>query len=476
LTLVADEPAGTPSPPQPSASASPSRVRPEAVRAYDIRGIYGVQVRDADAHALGLSYAAAARLQGLSRIGVGYDGRLSSPALETSLVDGLVAGGMDVRRVGLCPTPELGFLVRSAGLDGAVMVTASHNPPDENGFKVLLGCERVHGDGLATLVGTQGQPVPGGSSGLDPIRADYLAELVRAADGLKPLKIAWDCGNGATSDVVRALTPRLPGEHILLFAEVDGRFPNHHPDPAVARNLVDLQAAVLSHGCDLGVAFDGDGDRIGVVDDAGEIIWADQVLLFLAQDLLARRPGAAVVADVKSSRVLFDGVTAAGGRAVMAPSGYVLIREAMLREGALLAGELSGHVFFADEWDGTDDAVYAAIRVAQALGRTGASLSDFRKGLPATCATPELRIPCPEARKAAVVSEVAERLKASGARVDPVNGVRVDTDDGWWLLRASGTEPKLTCRAEASDRAGLERLTEALRRQLALSGVEAPGL
>jgi phosphomannomutase len=445
------------------------------VRAYDIRGKVPAHIEVGDARALGLAYAAEARKRGLSRIGVGRDGRTTSPGLEAALVAGLVSGGMRVTRIGLGPTPMLAFAVRRLGLDGGVMVTASHNPPDENGFKLLLGADRIHGEALAALAATTGQPAPGGGADDMEVLDAYVARLAEAAGEARPLRIAWDCGNGATGPAVQRLAARLPGEHVLLHAGVDGRFPNHHPDPAVEANLADLRAAVRTHGCDVGLAFDGDGDRVGVVDEEGEVIWADQLLLYLARELLEANPGATVVADVKSSSLLFDGVRAAGGRAVMAPSGYVLVREAMRREGALLGGELSGHIFYADRWDGTDDGLYVAARLLCALsknlGRGGAGLAAFRRALPRAVTTPELRIPCPEPRKSEVVAEVAARLRAKGLDLDPALGLRVDSADGWWLLRASGTEPKLTLRCEGRDAAALARVKAALAEELAAAGL-----
>jgi phosphomannomutase len=290
---------------------------------------------------------------------------------------------------------------------------------------------------------------------------------------MAPLKVAWDCGHGAAGPLVERIAPLLPGRHVLLNTAVDGRFPAHHPDPALAGNLSQLAEAVVAGGCDLGVAFDGDGDRLGVVDADGRILWADQLLLLLARDLLARRPGACVVADVKCSRVLFEGVAAAGGRCVRAPSGYVRVREALRREGAALGGELSGHIFFAEGSPGGDDAVYAAIQAFQAISRVQGGLRAFRDSLPPSFATPELRIPCADARKRQVVAEVAKRLAAAGAVRDPWSGVRMETADGWWLLRASGSEAKLTARCESVHPDGLERLRAELRRQLQLSGVEA---
>jgi len=452
-------------------SAAPSGFNLAAVRSYDIRGVVGRDLGEADARWLGGAYAAQARRRGLSRIGVGRDGRLSSPALEAALVEGLVAGGMAVTRIGLGPTPQLAFAVRTLGLEGGVMVTASHNPPPENGFKVLLGAERIHGEALRALVATPPEPASGGSVRTASVSEAYVAALAEGADRLAPLKVAWDCANGATGEVLERLVARLPGEHVLLNTAIDGRFPAHHADPTVEANMRDLQRAVVENRCDLGVAFDGDGDRIGAVDGSGAMVWADQLLLLLAADLLRDHPGAVVTADVKSSRVFFDGAAALGGRPVMTPSGYVLVRDAMRREGALLGGELSGHVFYNDGWDGTDDALYVAVRLLQALARSGRSLAQFRASLPPTVVTPEFRIPCAGDRRR-LVAEVGERLDAAGVEINRADGLRVTTPDGWWLLRASGTESKLTVRCESADKHGLERLMTEVRRQLRLSGVE----
>ncbi|HEY8618334.1 phosphomannomutase/phosphoglucomutase [Phenylobacterium sp.] len=474
LEALDDTGAGAAWPAAGAAAPGPlGRIRPEAVRAYDIRGVAGRDIDRAGAYALGLSYATAAREAGLARVGVGRDGRMSSPAFEQALVWGLMDGGLSVERIGLGPTPMLGWAVRKLGLDGAIMVTASHNPPGENGFKILLGEQRVHGARLKALVEGATVERGGGAAHRVSVLETYVEDLARAAADMAPLKVAWDCGNGATGPVVERLVRRLPGEHRLLNAHVDGRFPAHHPDPAVAENLVQLAEVVLAEGCDLGVAFDGDGDRIGVVDAQGRILWADQLILLLARDLLARRPGATVVADVKCSKVLFDGVRQAGGRALISPSGYVHVREAIQAEGALLGGELSGHIFFADGWGGVDDALYAAVQTFLAVSRLPGGLASFRDSLPPTFTTPELRIPCPEARKAEVVAEVARALAEEGAVFDPALGLRVEGPDGWWLLRASGTEPKLTCRCESLHPDGLERLRVELKRRLAGCGLDA---
>jgi phosphomannomutase len=386
-------------------------------------------------------------------------------------MNGLVSGGAAVEAVGVGPTAMLAFAARFRDVDGWAMVTASHNPAGENGFKLKLGEERVHGVALRRLVARQGDYAPGGNVVSAPVLHAYVDALAAAADGMAPLKIAWDCGNGATGPVVERLAPRLPGGGCVLNARVDGRFPSHHPDPAVASNLAELARTVVQEGCDLGVAFDGDGDRLGVVDQQGQVIWSDQLLLLLAEQELRDQPGAAIAADVKCSSILFSGIEALGGRAVLAPSGYVNVHEAMQRSGAVLAGEFSGHIVFADSWRGADDALYAAIRTFHAVSRTRGGLAGFRSRLPKTFATPELRIPCPEERKDAVVREAARRLADHGADYDPKLGLRVSTPQGWWLLRASGTESMLSCRCEADSPEGLESLEAMLELQLRMSGV-----
>ena len=446
-----------------------ARINPEAIRSYDLRGVVGRQLDLGDARQLGLAYATWVRALGLRRIAVGRDGRLSSPDLERALVEGLVAGGMLVHRIGLGPTPQLHYAVHAYGLDGAIMVTGSHNPREENGFKLMIRMEPVHGETLRALVAGAASRATGGTSVDFPVSQAYVARLqsqVRAGR----LTVVWDCGNGAVGALIKRLTQTLPGRHFLLNARVDGHFPAHHPDPAVAANLRELRSMVLAHEADLGIAFDGDGDRLGVVDESGTIVWPDQVLSLLATEALRAAPGACIVGDVKSSRVLFEEIARLGGRPVMAPSGYVRVREAMQREHAPLAGEMSGHVFFAECWQGTDDALFAAVRLLDCVAHRGGTLGEFRRSLPPTAATPELRIPCLEARKPEVLRRVAERLAAAGAQVDTTDGLRVTEPDGWWLLRASGTEAKLTIRCEAADEIGLERLRAAVAAHLQACG------
>ncbi|HTT78322.1 MAG TPA: phosphomannomutase/phosphoglucomutase, partial [Stellaceae bacterium] len=304
---------------------------------------------------------------------------------------------------------------------------------------------------------------------------EYVARVAQDYDGGRGgLAVAWDCGNGATGEVVSALVKRLPGRHTLLNATIDGTFPAHHPDPTVAENLVQLQEAVAAGRCDIGIGFDGDGDRIGVVDAAGRILWGDQILLVLARDVLARHPGAPILADVKASQVLFDEIARAGGRPVMMQTGHSLIKARLALEGAPLAGEMSGHIFFAEGWYGFDDAVYVAVRLLGVLARAKESLAAMIDRLPPVFNTPELRLPCEEARKFAVVGEVKARLRARGAALVDIDGVRVTTPDGWWLLRASNTQAIVVVRAEAASRDGLDRVKRQLAAELAASGLALP--
>jgi phosphomannomutase len=302
----------------------------------------------------------------------------------------------------------------------------------------------------------------------------YVARLAQDYRGARSLFVAWDAGNGATGEALAKLTERLPGRHILLNETIDGRFPAHHPDPTEPKNLVQLQETVRREGCDLGIAFDGDGDRIGVVDGQGRILWGDQFMVVLASEVIAARPGATVIADVKASQVLFDEIARMGGTPLMWRTGHSLIKTKMAELGAPLAGEMSGHIFYADRYYGYDDALYAAVRLLSILASGKDSLGAWRDRLPSVVNTPELRFPCAESRKFAVVEEVRERLTRSGAEMSAVDGVRVRSKDGWWLLRASNTQDVLVARAEAKDEAALGRLKALLSDQLRASGITPP--
>jgi len=450
------------------------RFDPTTLREYDIRGIVGQTLGPDDARAIGRGFGTVVRRAGGSRVTVGRDGRTSSPVLEDALVEGLVAAGIEVVRIGLGPTPMLYFSVHELGADGGVMITGSHNPPDYNGFKMMLADRPFYGADIRALgeAAARGDWESGtGSQSSHDLRERYVARLLEGFAG-PALRVGWDCGNGAAGEVLSRLVARLPGEHHVLFAEIDGRFPNHHPDPTVEANLADLRALVAEKGLDMGIAFDGDGDRIGAIDSKGRVVWGDQLLAIYAEALLKELPGATIIADVKASKTLFDRVRALGGRPLMWKTGHSLIKAKMKEEGAPLAGEMSGHIFFRHRWYGFDDALHAAVRLIETVGALGRPLAELRDCLPAVVNTPELRFPCSEARKFAVVEEVRARLALLGADVDSTDGVRVTTADGWWLLRASNTQDVLVARAEASDEAALARLVGAIDEALATAGVE----
>jgi phosphomannomutase len=424
---------------------------PSALREYDVRGIVGKSLGPADATAIGRGFATRVRGIGGTRVAVGYDGRLSSPALEAALVAGLVAGGVDVVRIGLGPSPMLYFAEATLEVDGGIHVTGSHNPAEYNGFKMVLRHAPFFGDDiqdLAALAASGAWSEGAGMVTTVDLRDAYVSRLMAGYAG-GAFRIGWDTGNGAAGPVIEALVKLLPGEHHVIFAEVDGNFPNHHPDPTEESNLADLKRLVTKNNLDFGLAFDGDGDRIGAVDALGRVIWGDQILSILVEPALREHPGASIVADVKSSQALFDRITALGGKAVMAPTGHSLMKTAMTRTGAPLGGELSGHLFFAGDYYGFDDAAYAAVRLIRAVHLSGQSLTALHDAMPALVATPDLRFPVDDAEKFAVVDAVVARLAREGAVVDLTDGARVTTPDGWWLLRASNTQAMLTVRAEA---------------------------
>jgi phosphomannomutase len=453
------------------------RFHPTILREYDVRGIVGETLSPADARALGRAFGTVTRRDGGRRVAVGYDGRESSPVFEQALIEGLRSSGVDVVGIGLGPTPMLYFAVKHLGADAGVMVTGSHNPPHYNGFKMLGMGGAFYGQAIRALgeIAAAGAFESGsGSFERRDVFDAYVERLLVDYDGDRPLAVGWDAGNGVAGPAMAALAARLPGRHVLLNEVVDGLFPNHHPDPTVLENLKQLQDAVARDRLDLGIAFDGDGDRIGVIDGKGRVLWGDQIMMLLARDVLASRPGATIIADVKASQALFDEVERLGGQPLMWRTGHSLIKAKMAEVGAPLAGEMSGHIFFADRYYGYDDALYAAVRLLGVVSRSGGSLAALRDGLPKMINTPELRFPCDEARKFRVIEEVKARLFEARAKVNDVDGVRVDTADGWWLLRASNTQDVLVARCEARTEDGLARLKRTLVDQVKRSGVEPP--
>ena len=447
---------------------------PTILREYDIRGIVGETLTEADAYALGRTYAALALEEGARRIAVGRDGRTHSGMLEAALIRGLTEGGIDVVQIGMGPSPMLYFATHYLDVQGGMQVTGSHNPADYNGFKLLLKGRSVFGGEIQEIGkrAARGDWTSGNGSVEEvDIREAYADRLLEGFSG-KPFRIGWDAGNGAAGPVLDMLVERLPGQHFTILTEVDDRFPNHHPDPTVEKNLEDLKRLVADKQLDFGIAFDGDGDRIGAVDGKGRVIWGDQLLMILAEPVLNALPGATLIADVKASQTFFDRVAELGGKPLMWKTGHSLIKSKMKETGAPLAGEMSGHIFFKHRWYGFDDALYAAVRLIEAVSASGKSLTELKDAMPQALATPEMRFQVDEVRKFAIVDEVRERLSSDGAKVDATDGVRVSTADGWWLLRASNTQDVLVARAEAGEQAGLERLVAQIDAQLAQSGVQ----
>ncbi|NMM44666.1 phosphomannomutase/phosphoglucomutase [Rhodospirillaceae bacterium KN72] len=458
-------------------SAIGHRFDPSILREYDIRGIVGQTLTASDALALGRTMGTIA-VAGSGRIAVvGYDGRMSSPMMEEELCRGLASCGLYVMRIGLVPTPCLYFATKMLNASLGIMVTGSHNPSNYNGFKIVLNGLPFYGAEIKRLRDLAARGVwaraEGGAVEGEALGA-YAARLALDYTSRVGLKVGWDPGNGAACPVVLRLAHRLPGEHMLINETVDGTFPAHHPDPTVEENLEQLKDLVLKEELDIGLAFDGDGDRIGVVDDKGRVVWGDQLLAILARDVLKKKPGSKILADVKASQVLFDEIERLGGVPVMCPTGHSIIKSKMIATQAPLAGEMSGHIFFADKYYGYDDALYTAVRLLALLAEGGKKISELVDELPKMVNTPEIRIDVDDSRKFAVVDEVKERLEADGAMVDGTDGVRVSAEGGWWLLRASNTQPALVARCEAPDADSLQALKKQVVSQLKASGVGIP--
>ncbi|MCB1651148.1 MAG: phosphomannomutase/phosphoglucomutase [Alphaproteobacteria bacterium] len=452
---------------------------PIILREYDIRGQIGKNLGPEDAYALGLAFGTFVRRRGGKEkvtICVGYDGRHSSPELSESLIKGLMKSGSDVKMIGLGPTPMLYFTVKDLHAEAGVMITGSHNPSDYNGFKMTLQDGPVFGaliQEIGALAAAGDFERGDGTLERLDVKDRYVARLLQDFTGGRPLKVAWDAGNGAAGEILKKLTDQLPGEHIVLFDEIDGDFPNHHPDPTVDKNLIDLQRAVTENGCDLGIAFDGDGDRIGVIDEKGTVLRCDILMTIYAREVLRNHSGAAIIGDVKCSQVMFDEIARLGGQPIMWKTGHSLIKDKIAETGAPLAGELSGHIFFADKYYGFDDALYCAVRLLNDVCESDGALSSLTKDLPVLFNTPEIRIEVDGDEKFQIVPRIIENLKnnlPAGMALDDIDGVRISNNHGWWLLRPSNTQDVLVCRAEADSEEHLERL-----KQMILQEVEKVG-
>lgn len=443
---------------------------PHILREYDIRGTFGKTLNPQDAYEVGIRLADQLPLQ--ATVCVARDGRLSSPTLLDQLVRGLMMGGCHVMDLGVGPTPMLYYGVKFLGADAGIMVTGSHNPPSENGLKITLKDRPFYGEdikNLAQVVPSRHSPV--GTLTVKDIQESYVSRLLKnETPGVRDVKAVWDPGHGAASAIVASLLPRLPGDHTLINGIIDGRFPAHHPDPSVKENLTQLIDEVKRQGAEVGIAFDGDGDRIGVVDTHGNSLWGDQLMFLYSRDVLARHPRATVIADVKTTQLLFDEIKRLNGKPHMAPTGHSLIKVEMAKTGALLAGEMSGHMFFADDYYGYDDGIYAAIRLLRYLAHSEMTLAEYIAALPKAFSTPEIRLPCSDAEKFDCVAAIQAQVQEHD--VITVDGVRVNTPDGWLLVRASNTQPMIVARCESQSPEGLEKLEGYLNKLLTNVGVQ----
>ncbi len=447
---------------------------PTILREYDIRGQLGKNLSEDDAFAVGCAFGTYVRRKNGKRVCVGYDGRESSPIFADAMIAGLTSTGLDVEAIGLGPTPMLNFAVKDSHADAGVMITGSHNPSDYNGFKMTLQSGPVYGEMIQELgrIAATGDFETGhGKVTTIDIQDKYVARLLRDIMPLKDMKVAWDCGNGAGGEIVRRVVRQLPGEHILLFDEIDGNFPNHHPDPTVDENLADLIRVVREQKCDLGIAFDGDADRVGAVDEQGNIMRCDTLMIVYAKDVLTRHPGATIIGDVKCSQVMFDEIARMGGKPIMWKTGHSLIKAKMAEEKSPLSGELSGHIFFGDGWYGFDDGIYCALRLIKEVDKASGPASSLIAHLPHIYNTPEIRFEVDEAHKFDLVARIVASVKAQAKNnpdltVNDIDGIRVKTPEGWWLIRASNTQNVLVTRAEASSQAALEQLKSMVQQEV----------
>ncbi|MFO0706551.1 MAG: phosphomannomutase/phosphoglucomutase [Nitrospira sp.] len=454
-------------------------------REYDLRGIVGKELTEEIAERVGRAYCTHVRPRGVKRVSVGRDGRLSSPALHRALVKGLLAGGLDVVDIGICPSPLVYFSLFHLPVDGGIMITGSHNAAEYNGFKICVGKEAIHGEEIQELrrVMEKGQFVSGqGTLSEHPIIPDYLAYLKKSFAGVNAgrLHVVIDCGSGAAALVAKQALELLGCKVTGLYCELDGRFPHHHPDPTVLENLSDLMRAVTHHKADLGIGYDGDADRIGTVDEHGDVLWGDRLMVVYSRDILASRPGSTIISEVKASQSLYDDIGKRGGRPVMWKTGHSLIKAKMKEEKAVLAGEMSGHMFFADRYFGYDDAIYASCRLVEILAKSGKPMSALVADLPPTTVTPEIRVDLPDTIKFDVVQRVRDRFEGyvttkQGLGPDrrrvrqlvTIDGVRAIFDDGWGLIRASNTQPALVLRFEAVSAQTLNAIRAIVESELA---------
>jgi phosphomannomutase/phosphoglucomutase len=439
-------------------------VDPTIFREYDIRGLTATMLTPEAVELVGRAYAKYAGERGAKKVTVGQDCRESSPVLAAALLRGLTRGGLDVIDVGVVATPMQYFSLFHYDADGGIMITGSHNPPEYNGLKISIGKSTVHGDDIQAFkriieADTFKDAATPGTVENRPIEAAYIEYCTTNIKlGPRKLKVVADAGNGTAGPFCVPIMEKLGVEVIPLFCDMDATFPNHHPDPTVEKNLQDLIAAVRKHGADVGLAYDGDADRLGAVDEQGNILWGDQMMILFSRSVLAERPGAAIVGEVKCSQTLYDDIAARGGRPIMWRTGHSLIKEKMKEEKAELAGEMSGHIFFKHRFFGFDDGIYSGLRLLEILSNTDKPMSRLLEDVPKTFSTPELRLDCPEEIKFKLVAAVTQHFKDLKHQVIDIDGARVVFPDGWGLIRASNTQPLLVLRFEALTEARLHEI------------------
>lgn len=446
----------------------PHPLATEIFRAYDIRGIVDEQLSDAMLYHIGLAVGTQVKRNGEDSIAVGADGRLSSPRLSQALMAGLADTGCRVLNLGAVPTPVLYFGVKTLGTASGIMLTGSHNPSNYNGCKIVIGGHTLANDSIIALydlIKLQDYELGIGAIEehiIDQVYRDRIDSDVKLA---RPLKVVLDAGNGIAGDIAPKLFKQLGCDVIPLFCEVDGNFPNHHPDPGKPANLVDLQAAVAKHKADIGLAFDGDGDRVGVITETGQMIYPDKLLMLFAEDVISRNPQAEIIYDVKCTRLLEPFIQSKGGVPTMWKTGHSLIKSKMIETGALLAGEMSGHIFFKERWYGFDDGIYSAVRLCEILASTSESASAMFRRFPEDVSTPEINIQVTEEEKFDLVTQLQSAHFPTG-KVSTIDGIRVDYVDGWGLVRASNTTPVLVLRFEGQNQAVLQRIKEEFQHHL----------
>jgi len=435
-------------------------MNPEIYREYDIRGVIGEDIGEDEFVTIGRGFGTYFNQVGEKTIVVGRDCRLSSPTIKDDVAEGLINSGCNVVDIGICPTPILYFALRHLKADGGIMITASHNPPEYNGFKVCSGFDTIYGEEIQKLrqIIEKADFVSGkGTYSSHEITESYIERITRDITVNPGIKVGFDAGNGTAGPVGVAILQSLGCELHDLYCDMDGSFPNHEPDPTVLDNMRDLIKEVKEHSLAVGIGVDGDGDRIGVVDSAGDIVFGDMLLLLFARDVLDNHPGATIISEVKCSDRLYKDIEAHGGNAIMWKTGHSLIKSKMKESKALLAGEMSGHMFFADRYFGYDDAIYASCRLLEILSKTGKSLQELLRDVPQSYTTPEIRVECPDHKKFELVDRLRDEFRTHYTIID-VDGVRVVFDDGWGLVRASNTQPALVLRFEAQSKERLEEI------------------